>query len=62
MSKEEYAELWYLLGKIKYVIAEDIIKISSSEVRAEQQKILDSIYTITKICIIDKDDKKTSSN
>ena len=30
MSKEEYAEFWYLLGKLKYVIAEDIIKISSS--------------------------------
>lgn len=62
MSKEEYAELWYLLGKIKYAIAEDIIKISSSEVRAEQQKILDSIDAITKICIIDKDDKKNTMN
>lgn len=62
MSKEEYAELWYLLGKLKYAIAEDIIITSSSVVRAEQQKILDGIDAITKICVIDGDDKKTSIN
>lgn len=59
MSKEEYAELWYLLGKLKYTIAEDMINITSPVVRIEQQKFLDSINTIAKVCVIDGDDKKT---
>ena len=62
MSKEEYAESWYLLGKLKYAIAEDMVNIPSSVVRDEQQRILDSIHTVTRVCVIDGDDKKTSIN
>ena len=62
MVKEEYAELWYLLGKLKYAIAEDMVNIPSSVVRDEQQRILDSIHTVTRVCVIDGDDKKTSIN
>lgn len=57
MSKEEYAELWYLLGKLKYTIGE--FTLSKTSMQKEFQKAMDSIDTITKICIIDGDDKKT---
>ena len=60
MSKEEYAELWYLLGKLKYAIGE--FTLDKPSIQKEFQEVTDSIDVITKICIIDKDDKKTSIN
>lgn len=57
MSKEEYAELWYLLGKLKYTIGEFIL--DKPSIQKQFQEAMDSIDAITKICIIDKDDKKT---
>lgn len=60
MSKEEYAELWYLLGKLKYTIGE--FTLNTPNMQKQFQEATDSIDVITKICIIDKNDKKTSIN
>lgn len=60
MSKEEYAELWYLLGKLKYTIGE--FTLNKPSMQKEFQKATDSIDTITKICIIDGDNKKNTIN
>ena len=61
MSKEEYAQLWYLLGKLKYAFAE--FSLDKPSIQEQFQKVTDSIDAITKFCIIiDKYDKKTSIN
>ena len=59
MSKEEYAQLCYLLGKLKYSFGE--IAIRSKVVRKDFDKICNSIDIITKTCLID-DDEQTRYN
>ena len=51
MSKEEYAQLCYLLGKLKYSFGE--IAIRSNVVVKDFDKICDSINIITRTCLID---------
>ena len=55
MSKEEYAQLCYLLGKLKYSFGE--IAIRSNVVMKDFNKICDSINIITKTCLIDGDEQ-----
>lgn len=55
MSKEEYAQLYYLLGKLKYSFGE--IAIRSNVVMKDFDKICDSIDIITKTCLIDNDEQ-----
>lgn len=55
MSKEEYAQLCYLLGKLKYSFGE--IAIRSNVVMKDFNKICDSIDIITKTCLIDNDEQ-----
>lgn len=55
MSKEEYAQLCYLLGKLKYSFGE--IAIRSNVVMKDFDKICDSIDIITKTCLIDNDEQ-----
>lgn len=52
MSKEEYAELCYLLGKLKYCFAESAVK--SNYISEEYDKISNNINGIlTGMIIID---------
>ena len=55
MSKEEYAQLCYLLGKLKYSFGE--IAIRSNVIMKDFDKICDSIDIITKTCLIDNDEQ-----
>ena len=56
MNKEEYAQLCYLLGKLKYSFGEMAIK--SNTVYKDFNKLCDNIDQITRICIIDNEDKE----
>lgn len=55
MNKEEWAELCYLLAKLRYIIASDICCVSSSnnEYIESQNKLIDEINDIMKIVRID---------
>lgn len=50
MSKEEYAELHYLLAKLKYTYAEMALNVSFAD------DIIEKINDIQRIVIIDKKD------
>ena len=54
MDKEEYAELHYLLAKLKYCLAE--MQINSNHKNLFDKQI-DEINDICKICIIDGKEK-----
>lgn len=53
MDKEEYAELHYLLAKLKYTCAEIVVKSVSSSVFDD---MIEKINDIQRILIIDKKD------
>lgn len=56
MSKEEYAEMHYLLAKLKYVLAEMSLNVPS--VRTENLELINKIDDICRICIIDDEKVK----
>jgi hypothetical protein len=60
MSKEEYAQLCYLLGKLKYSYGEMSIK--SNTVFKEFNKLAENIDAITRVCIIDNENKEVYLN
>lgn len=55
MSKEEYSELCYLLGKLKYCYAENAIK--SNHLMESYEEISDKIEFILRCIIIDNKEK-----
>lgn len=59
MNKEEWAELCYLLAKLRYTIALDICCVSSSnnEYIESQNKLIDEINDIMKIVRIDENER-----
>lgn len=57
MSKEEYSELCYLLGKLKYCYAENAIK--SEHLMKTYEEISDKIESIIRCIIIDNKEEKT---
>lgn len=54
MSREEYAEMHYLLAKLKYMLAEMLV--NGPGVKTQYQELIDKIDDICRMCIID--DKK----
>ena len=56
MSREEYAEMHYLLAKLKYMLADMSLNIPS--VRTKNLELIDKIDDICKICIIDNEKGK----
>lgn len=50
MSKEEYAQLYYLLGKLKYSFAENAIK--SDHLMQTYEELSDNIQDILRLAII----------
>ena len=59
MTKEEYAELYYLLGKLKYCFAESVLK--SGYPRKEYDKIRINIDNILTGMLIIDNKKKTGN-
>lgn len=55
MSKEEYAELHYLLAKLKYTCAEMKNSVSMLEIN----DLIEKINDVQRILIIDKKDNQT---
>lgn len=55
MNKEEYAELYYLLGKLRYCYAES--SINSEILMKRYEKISNEIEDILKVIIIDGKEK-----
>lgn len=55
MSKEEYAELHYLLAKLKYTYAEMINSVSMLEIN----DLIEKINDVQRILIIDEKDNQT---
>ena len=51
MSKEEYAQMHYLLGKLKYMLAE--ISLGSDSTITKNLELIDKIDDICRLCIID---------
>ncbi len=56
MSREEYAELHYLLAKLKHMLAELSLNVAS--VRTKNLELIDKIDDICRICIIDDEKGK----
>lgn len=59
MSKEEWAELCYLLAKLRYDIALDLCCVDSSnnEYIENQNKLIDEINDIMKIVRVDGNER-----
>ena len=57
MNKSELSELYRLLGKLKYIIASDIIKIENKDTKKHFEKAIDAINLILSLNIIDGSDK-----
>lgn len=53
MNKEEYAKLHYLLAKVKYNLAEDLIRLSNKKLENKYRNIIQSIDEIEKLIFLD---------
>lgn len=54
MTKEEYAELHYLLGKLKYLMFIDLKDINNKAVNEDICRHIDMCNEILKLIIIEK--------
>jgi len=53
MNKSELSELYRLLGKLKYELANMSLKTQTSGIKNQAEKGIDAINTILSLCIID---------
>ena len=58
MTKEEYAELWYLLGKLRYSLAEFVLNNKDIGIRFENfNKEIEAIKNIPDFVILENEKK-----
>lgn len=53
MNKSELSELYRLLGKLKYELANTALRTQIVETKKQAEKSIDAINTILNLCIID---------
>lgn len=52
MSEKEYAMLHYLLAKIKYGLAKDLVKITNKKLQDKNRALINSINELEKLIVI----------
>lgn len=55
MNKEDYAQMHYLLAKLKYLLAKDLMRITNKKLKNQIRGTINNIDNICKIVIIEKD-------
>lgn len=61
MNKEEYAMLHYLLAKVKYDLAKDLVTMSNKKARDKNTTLINDINEIEKLCMVDDENEMYSA-